>query len=60
MASQLPSASVTTPSASIMGSSGVNAKRPTPMATASASMPAKAMARGCAVQAGSACISILF
>jgi hypothetical protein len=35
-----------TPSCNIIGSSGVNANRPMPIATANDSMPAKAMAKG--------------
>ena len=35
-----------TPSCSIIGNSGVNAKRPMPIATANDNMPAKAMAKG--------------
>jgi hypothetical protein len=34
------------PSCSIIGSSGVKAKRPMPMATASETMPVRAMRRG--------------
>jgi hypothetical protein len=42
VASQLPSTKVITPSLSIMGSSGVKANRPMPMAAANAAMPARA------------------
>jgi hypothetical protein len=51
LASQLAPARSTAPSASIMGSSGVKAKRPMPMATASETMPASAtwtgLEKGC-------------
>src|SRR5437763_1083724 len=45
LASRLAPASVTVRSESIIGSSGVKAKRPMPMATASETRPARAMAR---------------
>jgi hypothetical protein len=46
LASQLAVGRLTTPSASIMGSSGVKAKRPMPMATANESIPAAAACQG--------------
>ena len=45
LANQLAPASEIVPSCNIMGSSGVNAKRPMPMAVASAKPPARMMRR---------------
>ncbi len=46
MASQLAAGRSITPSCNIMGNSGLNAKRPIPMATAKDNMQANAMAKG--------------
>jgi hypothetical protein len=48
LASQLAAGKSSTPSLSIMGSSGVKAKRPSPMATASDTSPASAIGQGLA------------